>query len=726
LASVFAFDAWMRPSAITQHAKAVIEERYSFLSVLRRSKKMQSNTRNSYFGKYREIILAVAFFLVFDLAVLMLNFYISFQISEDALAINLAGRQRMLSQRMAKALLTAESDVQRGLPNADALAELKKTVSLFDTSLAGFKRGGMVIGGNEKPVFLAAVTAPEGQEILSRTEAIWRPYQALLAPLLSGKTFLPDQLDAADRYARASNLKLLALMNSLTTQLEQTASTKADTLRKVQTGGILLALLNFAFILFKFIRRLRENDRKVDAAQKETAEILGTVKDGLFLLDAQFRIGSQYSESLSRILGRRIQPDTDFRALLRGMVPEPVVTLACDYIELLFGDRVKEALIGDLNPLSAVEVTVSDAGGCAARRFLTLQFNRALEDGKISHLLVTVIDVTVQTELEQALAAARQEAKAEMEIMLELLKVDPVTLDHYLNTAERTLLEVNDHLRSAGDTLNYRNTVAAIFRKIHTLKGEAATLGLEMFENLAQQFETLLAGLREQGQVSGDDLLALPFPLEEFLQRVAMVRSLVGRLAAYHDAFAPAPDNDAFADNLISLAQRIAHDHGKEVQLVTDLALLDSMPPQARNELKDIAIQLLRNAVAHGIEPAAERTGRAKPPAGNIYLALKPAEGGEYELMMRDDGRGLMPQKIRSELVRSRRYTEEQLNELDDRQIVMKIFEPGFSTAGKATRDAGHGVGMDIVKHKVEKLGARIRISTRENAFTQFSIHFAA
>jgi two-component system, chemotaxis family, sensor kinase CheA len=273
--------------------------------------------------------------------------------------------------------------------------------------------------------------------------------------------------------------------------------------------------------------------------------------------------------------------------------------------------------------------------------------------------------------------------------------------------------------------MNYRNTVNTIFRKIHTLKGEAAALELEMFENLAQQFEILLTDLREKGDINGDDLLALPFPLEEFLQRIGTVRSLVGRLASYHDAFAAPADNDAFSDNLSKLAQRIAVDHGKQVQLTADLGLLDSIPQETRKEVKDIMVQLLRNAVAHGIEPAAERRQIAKPALGNIHVALKPTDTGEYELMMRDDGRGLVPKKIRAELVRSKRYTEAQLNELDDRQIVMKIFEPGFSTAGQSSRDAGHGVGMDVVKHKLEQLGARIRISSRENAFTQFSIHFA-
>ncbi len=211
---------------------------------------MNSKTKSSYLGKYREIILAVAFFLVFDLAVLVLNFYISFQISEDALAINLAGRQRMLSQRMTKALLTTQSDAQSGTPVTEAIAELEQTIGLFDTTLAGFDSGGTVTGGNAKPVFLSAVLSAAGRDILAKAYAIWQPYKVLLTPLLHGNAYTPDQLDAAVHNARENNLKLLVLMNNLTTHLEQTANAKADMLRKVQTGGILLALINFAFILF--------------------------------------------------------------------------------------------------------------------------------------------------------------------------------------------------------------------------------------------------------------------------------------------------------------------------------------------------------------------------------------------------------------------------------------------------------------------------------------------
>jgi two-component system chemotaxis sensor kinase CheA len=696
---------------------------------------MQASPKG-YFGKYRAIILAVAFFLVLDMAVLVLNFYVSFQISEDALAINLAGRQRMLSQRMTKALLAAETDSQHGLPDTEAIAELNKTVALFDTTLMGFEQGGQTTGGDDKPVLLAAVTTPEGREILLKANAIWQPYKEMLAPLVSaplapGSRHTPEQLDAAVRFARANNLNLLALMNKLTTNMEHTANAKADTLRKVQAVSMLLALLNFAFILFKFIRRLRENDRKVEVAQNETAEILATVGEGLFLLDSEFRIGSQYSVSLGTMLGRHIEPGADFRALIRDMIPTNIFTTACGYIELLFSSHVKESLMGGLNPLSKVEVTVRDSNGIAVQRFLTLKFNRVLEDGKTMHLLVTMFDVTNEVELERALVDAKVEAKVEIEGLLDLLKIDPMTLNNFLQQTEQALLEVNEELRSAGGEINYRlpdyrRTIDTVFRKIHTLKGEAAMLGLEVFEVLAQNFELLLSGLRGKATISGADLLALPFPLEEFLQRVAMVRGLTVRLAAYHDAFAPALTSDYFAGNLEKLVERIALDHGKQVQLTTDLHLLNALPQQTCNELKDIAVQLLRNAVAHGIEIADERMGRAKPVSGNIHITLKPAHEGEYEFVLRDDGRGLNPVHIRKALLLSGRYPESHLNELDDRQVLMKIFEPGFSTAPQADRNSGHGVGLDVVNQKIQQLGARLRVATREGMFTQFSIFFAA
>ena len=685
---------------------------------------MESSNAKSYLGKYREIILAVGFFLVFDLAVLTLNFYISFQLSDSATNLNLSGRQRMLSQRMTKSLLIKQSDTERFISNPKNDDELQKTVTLFDQTLRSFEQGGFVMGTADKKVRLKALTDRKYTETLTKAQHIWQPYMTLLAPVLKGPASSVE-IDAAVAYARANNLELLGLMNKLTTELEKDANDRADFLRYVQTGGMILATLNFLFILFKFIRRLRENDRLVEQAQQETAEILGTVKEGLFLLDADYRIGTQYSASLSGILGKPVSPGLDFRQELQLVLGKETFEAAIDYIDLLLGGRVTESLVMDLNPLLAIPVQTRLSEGKPGLRYLTFQFNRVLVDGKISHLLVSVFDVTEQQELEAALALARKQAKSEVELMLEILKISPAALNEFLTATEQALLSVNNALKS---TQSPRKTVDAVFRQIHTIKGEAASLGLDIFESLAQQFESLLSGLRAKEALSDNDLLALPGPLDDFFQKVATIHELADKLAAFSSGRSTqenADPTDDFAGNLHSLAQRIAHAHDKAVSVTAKLDALETLPDTVQRQIKDIALQLLRNAVAHGVEPIHIRKSRNKAPVGSVYIGLDKV-GDSYELVVRDDGHGLVADDIKAALISKGFYTAAQLQQLDAKQIMMKIFEPGFSTASEVDRDAGQGVGMDIVKQKIGALGARFGISTQKHLYTMFSIRFQA
>ncbi len=231
---------------------------------------MRQNMQQPYFGRYREIVLAVALFLVLDSSVLALNFYISFQIDQSTVAINLAGRQRMLSQSMSKDLLMAVEDRRQSRAIEPILDTLTNTVRLFETTLAGFHDGGIVTGGDDRAVHLAAITDDEGRTILLQTRKLWLPFRDLLHALRDNDAGDAD-LQAAATYARMHNLQLLALMNQLTTHLEYLANDRADMLRRVQAIGMLLALINFVFILFKFLRRLNDNDRRIEQTQTAMA-----------------------------------------------------------------------------------------------------------------------------------------------------------------------------------------------------------------------------------------------------------------------------------------------------------------------------------------------------------------------------------------------------------------------------------------------------------------------
>ncbi|MHB1676310.1 MAG: hypothetical protein ACYCSS_02065 [Sulfuriferula sp.] len=110
----------------------------------------------------------------------------------------------------------------------------------------------------------------------------------------------------------------------------------------------------------------------------------------------------------------------------------------------------------------------------------------------------------------------------------------------------------------------------------------------------------------------------------------------------------------------------------------TKLARIDTLNAATQITVIDIALQLLRNAVAHGIEAPAERITRAKPPLGIISISLNARDSKEYELKVRDDGCGLLPDRIRGNLVHSGRYSAEQVAQWDDRQIIMRILSPDF------------------------------------------------
>jgi chemosensory pili system protein ChpA (sensor histidine kinase/response regulator) len=129
---------------------------------------------------------------------------------------------------------------------------------------------------------------------------------------------------------------------------------------------------------------------------------------------------------------------------------------------------------------------------------------------------------------------------------------------------------------------------------------------------------------------------------------------------------------------------------------------------------------MVRNAIAHGLEPQEQRRAAGKPDAGQITLSLT-QEGNEVILALGDDGRGLDLQRIRAKAERSGLLTPEA--QIDDRKLVDFIFHSGFSTAASVTQVAGRGVGMDVVKTGVAALGGRIEVLTHSGKGTTFQLY---
>jgi len=164
----------------------------------------------------------------------------------------------------------------------------------------------------------------------------------------------------------------------------------------------------------------------------------------------------------------------------------------------------------------------------------------------------------------------------------------------------------------------------------------------------------------------------------------------------------------------------MAQDLGKQVQLVMEgkQTELDRTIIEA---IKDPLMHLIRNAIDHGIETAVERRAAGKPEEGILTLRAF-HEGGQVNIEILDDGHGINVAKVKEKAIQRSLATPDQAARMSDREAFNLIFLPGFSTAEKVTNVSGRGVGMDVVKTNIEKIGGSVDVLSEAGKGTTLKI----
>ena len=644
--------------------------------------------RRSNFGKYRDLIIAIALFLILDLGVLVLNFFASTLIETDAGRINTASELRMLSQQMTKSLLTMKEELREQVPVQTSWAQLSEASQQFDRNIASLKQppeqsfGAHLIG----KLFSGDERAQRTAELAEDVEKTWRPVAELIKPVLVTAQPAADTVESATIKAVARNIKLIGQAGDLSGYLEESATSRARQLRTIQVSAIGLAFLNFLFIVFKFVRRLREGDARVEEAQRETGRILATVGEGLFLIDASGRISPQCSASLPALLGAEFKGGRNLYELIGSMGEPQLVDDLQSFVDILFAGRVKPALVSQLNPMHEVELEVAGRG----RRYLTFSFEPVHEGLVIPEILVTAHDVTERIVLERELQGVKDRARGEFDLLMRLMDQEPRTLAAFVEQARSTTADLNQSLMSVKPSDRaYRTMVESMFRSVHRLKGEAYTLQLDSLGAAAHRFEDDLGRLQNAGTLQGEQLIPVSLHLKEVIEELDRIDALLSRMqrlaASGRDAdhltsSAPVNSLQELGRSLNLLLERIATDTGKVATLKFSAPSQLQIDDTLLGILREITPQFVRNAIAHGIEPPEERLFTNKSAAGLVSIDLRHNESGDLVLTVRDDGQGLSASLLRRSLMNSRRLSPEQLSAMNDRQIIMQIFQPGVTT----------------------------------------------
>ncbi len=173
-------------------------------------------------------------------------------------------------------------------------------------------------------------------------------------------------------------------------------------------------------------------------------------------------------------------------------------------------------------------------------------------------------------------------------------------------------------------------------------------------------------------------------------------------------------------NKLPRLVRDLALELGKPIELIMRGAETE-LDRQVLELIKDPLTHMVRNSADHGLERLATRRAAAKPETGAITLDAF-HEGGHIVIEIADDGAGLPLGRIRAKALARQLTTEAELAGMDDARIARFIFHPGFSTAEKVTAVSGRGVGMDVVKTNVEKIGGTIDVLSTPGQGCKFTL----
>ncbi len=179
------------------------------------------------------------------------------------------------------------------------------------------------------------------------------------------------------------------------------------------------------------------------------------------------------------------------------------------------------------------------------------------------------------------------------------------------------------------------------------------------------------------------------------------------------------PIGNAWA-KLPRLVRDLAHDLNKKIDLQM-LGADTELDRQVLELIKDPLTHMVRNSADHGLEIPAERVKSGKTETGRITLNAY-HEGGHIIIEIQDDGRGLAIDRIKQKAIQNNMASEIELASMTDQQIIQFIMKPGFSTAAKVTNVSGRGVGMDVVKTNIEKIGGTIEIKSTQGRGSTFVI----
>jgi two-component system chemotaxis sensor kinase CheA len=496
-------------------------------------------------------------------------------------------------------------------------------------------------------------------------------------------------------------------------------------------------------------RRKRENQAADGARSGLTDALLNSIPQGLFLLDANDKVLPPVSHALATLFRREDFANLTFEQLLAPVVTPKTLTAAKKRIAGLLGGAA------DTHSLSDIDVRLKNPDGSFDNAHYCFEFEPIAATDEPRVWLVRVTDITERVQANRELEELRMQVETQGEILRSVLQMGAARFGAFMQKTDASMNAIGTVLKKpAREEAAFRNKLEEILNQVDRVRREAAAFRLSALESAARVFEDALQNLRLRSGLSGSDFLPLAVKLDQMYGQFTLVKTLTAAGSAHepeaaghghpttHDgtAIIEAPNFTAAAaelkpkrmpgahqtapagslgSTLQALTEHVAQEHNKQVLLET--TGLHLVPQKYLAMIKNVAIQFIRNAVLHGIEPPAARKAAGKNVRGMLRLEFR-AKDENFELLFEDDGCGLVPDQVRATAIARGVLTEDAAGRLRDREVIKLIFKSRFTTLADSPTDTRHGAGMALVRRYVHEAGGKIALASLAGHETRFKI----
>jgi iron only hydrogenase large subunit-like protein/signal transduction histidine kinase len=462
---------------------------------------------------------------------------------------------------------------------------------------------------------------------------------------------------------------------------------------------------------FVEVETLQQSFKALQIERDELAAMKDNLKVGIFLMDKNYIIQEHYSRALENVLAATELQGRKFTELLEDTLSEREIKAITLYFYHIINHTLNQKMMSNMNILKEIKYQSVEQ---PVKKTLSCDFAPVQRANDEVFILATIEDITTETNLKKKLRAEERKRQEELSAFFEVLPLAQNVFADFIESAEYYFYQIMVILKD--ESISSEEAVQSIYEMIHSLKLDALALGLHEFGANLDDMEDLLKQVQSSKGISFMDTLDIALEFENILKTRDKLVNNVETVFVHKSNDKINHDEYVLVEFLRRTCSNAVTEYSKKAQFEDVFIDVDALQYAPRRILKESLVQLVINAVAHGIESPRERLAKGKPESGVIKLSIKQTPE-HIRVCLSDDGNGIDFDKVRRTAIKKQIIN---VRTHDKQTIIQAMFHRGFSSGDEDFNRDGNG--LNRVYNKIHALGGLITIQSQESKGTVFII----